>query len=145
MAIKLMAIKCAVALSLLMLFYVRSQAQSINEKYRLVDTIGIVISPHEFDSLVESLLSKFKSDTSAKEIKDYLLLIRVGNTIAFDHLYDSSIKCNELFNLFASKYMDTIVKLTDATFSIGLSYYSQKYDLQIGGVKTKNNWYRIIH
>jgi hypothetical protein len=145
MAIKLMAVNCAVTLSLLTLFYVRSQAQSIEEKYRLIDTLGIVISAHEFDSLVDSLSSKFKSDTSAKGIKDYLLLIRVGNTIAFDHLYESSTKCNELFTLFASKYMDTIVKLTDATISIGLSYYSKKYDLQIGGVKTKNNWYRIIH
>ena len=132
-------------LFLLILSYVKSQAQNIEGKSRLIDTFGIAISAHEFDSLVNSCLSKFKSDTSAKGIKDYLLLIRVGNTIGFNHLYDSSTKYNQLFSLFASKYMDSIVKLTDATMSIGASYYSKKYDLQIGGLKTGNNCYKITH
>jgi hypothetical protein len=95
--------------------------------------------------LVDSLLIKFRSDTLGKKIEDYLLLFRVGNTIAFDQPYDFCQKHRELLSLFLFKYTNKIEVLTDATISIGYSLYSKKYDLQFGGVKTKNNYYRIVH
>jgi hypothetical protein len=147
MASKFKTVKYVCTFSILWLFYFKSQAQSdIERRSWLADSsLGIVISAHQFDSLVVSLLTLFGSDTSEKKIDDYLSLIRVGNTIEFDELSDSSNECKKLLNLYLLKYMRKIAKLTDATLSIGWSYYSKKYDLQIGGVKTKNNCYRIIH
>jgi hypothetical protein len=136
--------KYLIAIFLVVLSFVKSKAQSIEEKYRLIDTLGIAISPQKFDSLLKSSLTKFRSDTAVKRIDDYIQLIRLTNTITLDHLDDSSADCKELYNLFVSKYMDSVVKATDATISIGFSYYSKKYDLQIGAVKTKNNCFKII-
>lgn len=41
------------------------------------DSLGIPISSHQFDSLVQVLLIRFRSDTSATNIDDDLLKIRV--------------------------------------------------------------------
>jgi len=51
---------------------------------------------------------------------------------------DTSKKCDQLNKLFLFRYMNKIVKLTGATFSIGMSYYSKIYNLQIGGRWTEN-------
>jgi hypothetical protein len=148
MASKFRILRYSISLFLLLLSCFELQAQSIiggEERQRaLKDSLGIVIPAHQFDSLVGFLLIKFK-DSSEKKIEDYILLVKVGNTIAFDQLFDSCRECNELYNLYLFKYMKTIAKVTDATISIGLSYYSKKYDLQIGGVRTKNNYFRIVH
>ena len=148
MATKPIASKYKFVLFLLLLFYINSKAEGMTAaatQYLVKDSSGIVISAHQFDSLVGSLLIKFKSDTSEKKIEDYILLVKVCNTIGFDQLYDSCKKCNELYNLYNLKYVKIIAKATDATISIGYSYYSKKYDLQIGGKRTKNNYFRIVH
>lgn len=149
MVIKIRAVRYTLALCLLLFFCFKSQAQNNAEKLRALrdSSLGIVISEQKFDSLVNSLLIQFRSDTSAKKIEDYLLLIRVGNTIEFDHLYltDSLKGYDELLNLYLFKYMNKIEKLTHATISIGYSLYSKEYNLQIGGMKTKDNFFKIVH
>jgi hypothetical protein len=144
---KLKAVKHVLVFLLPLFLCLQSQAQhAIEKRARLADSsFGVVISAHQFDYLVKTLLTKFESDTSEKKIKDYLLLIKVGNTIEFDHLFDSSREFKELNDLYLYKYMKKIVQLTDATLSYDYSYYSKKYDIQIGGVKTKNNFYRIVN
>jgi len=149
MANKSRTVRYIFALLLVLLYSCKSQAQSIvawEEKLRLLnDSFGIAIPSHQFDSLVGSLLIKFRSDTSEKKIEDYILLVKVGNTIGFNQLFDSCNEFKELYNLYLFKYMNIIAKVTDATISIGYSWYSKKYDLQIGGVRTKNNYFRIVH
>lgn len=78
-------------------------------------------------------------------MEDYLQIVRVGNTIVFDQMEDNNKSYNELYYLYGRKYMPTIAKVLDAEISIGLSFYSKKYDLLIGGRKTKNNFYRIVN
>jgi hypothetical protein len=109
------------------------------------DTFGIRISIKQFDSLTQYLLVKFHSDSSLKSMEDYLQIVRVGNTIVFDQMEDNNKSYNELYYLYGRKYMPTIAKVLDAEISIGLSFYSKKYDLLIGGRKTKNNFYRIVN
>lgn len=147
MVSKIQMIKYICVFSLLFFFHSGSQAQSnvVKRALQADSTLGIVISAQQFDSLAESLLTKFGSDTSEKKIEDYLSLIRVCNTIDLNLLVDSSETYKKLDDLYLFKYMDKIVQLTDATMSIGASLYSKKYDMQIGGVKTKNNCFRIIH
>jgi hypothetical protein len=113
------------------------------DKNQMNDTTGVLISSRGFDSLVQSLLMKFSSDTSVKLMDDYIVLVKAANTIAFGQLNESSRYCKELYDLFLFKYLNIIVKLTDAKLSKGLSYYSKKYDLLIGGGKYKTNYYRI--
>jgi len=143
---KLRASRYTLFLVALLLFCLKSQAQNSAERLRALrdSSLGVVISPQKFDSLVSSLLIKFKSDTSEKKMEDYILMVKVCNTIGFDQLVDSSKIYKELFNLYNLKYVKTIAEATDATISIGYSYYSKKYDLQIGGIRTKNNFFKIV-
>lgn len=147
MATKLITSKYKFVLFLLLLFHFKSHAANIayESQHILQDSSGIVISAQQFDSLVKSLLVKFKSDTSEKKIEDYISLVKVCNTIGFDQLAVSCRECNDLDSLYASKYLKIIAKVMDATVSIHYSLYSKKYDLQIGGIRTKNNHFRIIH
>lgn len=147
MVSKINVVKYIWAFGLLFFFCFKSKAQSsvVKRALQADSTLGIVISAQQFDSLAKSLTIKFESDTSEKKIEDYLLLIRVCNTIEFNLLVDSSEMYKQLNDLYLFKYMRKIAELTDATISIGYSYYSKKYDIQIGGVKTKNNCFRIIH
>ena len=108
------------------------------------DSLGIPISSHQFDSLVQGLLNRFRSDTSVANIENDLQLVKVYNTIGFNFLQDNKDIYNEYFILFNTKYLDRIVKVLNAKMTKGLSYYSRQYDLQIGGWKTRNNFYRII-
>lgn len=139
--------KYKLALYLFIVVCVRLQAQDSIEKLRMIrdSSLGIVISQQKFDSVADSLLVKFGSDSTEKKIDDYLQLIRVGNTIAFNVHSDTAKKYKDLLNLYLFKYMNKIAKLTDASISVGFSYYSRKYDIQIGGIKTKNNFYKIVH
>jgi hypothetical protein len=108
------------------------------------DSLGIPISSHQFDSLVQALLIRFRSDTSVAKIDDDLLFVKASNTIAFCWLADKNENYNELFTLFSTKYVQKIAKALNAVEWKGLSYYSRQYDLLIGGGKTRNNFYRII-
>jgi hypothetical protein len=135
---------------LIFLVYFRSygNAQAPSNRYgenRTIDTLGIPISPEQFDSLASVILIKFQSFDDSKSLKDDIIFIRLINTIHFEKLIDISNKYDSLNDLFFKKYLNKIVIITDAQISIGMSYYSKKYDLQIGGKKTKNNFYRIIH
>jgi hypothetical protein len=107
------------------------------------DSLGIPISSHQFDSLVQALLIRFQSDTSVAKIEDDLLFVKASNTIAFCWLEDKKEIYHELFYLFGTKYVNKIVKVLDAQMSKGLSYYSRQYDLQIGGWKTRNNFCKL--
>lgn len=150
MGSKLIAVKSALILWLLILGHLKSQGQNTMDSLRSLrdSSLGVAISAYQFDSLVATLLSKFESDTSEKKIQDYLLLVKVCNTIGFGQMFESdkefeTKECKQLSDLYLHKYLDTIIKITDATVSIGYSLYSKKYDLQIGGVKTKDNFYKI--
>jgi hypothetical protein len=108
------------------------------------DTLGIPIKAAKFDTLVNTLLGKFRTTDSSKSIDDYLSLVRVVNTIEFEDLEHKNENYDELSNLFFKKCLETTIKVTDAKISIGLGYYSKKYDIQIGGRKTRNNFYKIM-
>lgn len=73
-----------------------------------------------------------------------MLFVKVSNTIAFCWLEDKKEIYHELFYLFNTKYVSKIVKVLNAVEWKGLSYYSRRYDLRIGGGKSRNNFYRII-
>jgi hypothetical protein len=139
--------KCRFAFTLVLLFYFAQAEGAIagGTQYELKDSLGIVISAHQFDSLVGCLLIKFKSDTSQRKIDDYILLVKVCNTIIYDQLGDSSEECRELYSLYVYKYFKIAVEKTEAAIFDGYACYSKKYDLQFGGRKTKNNFFRIIH
>jgi hypothetical protein len=108
------------------------------------DSFGIRISSHQFDSLVQSLLIKFRSDSSQKSVEDYLQIVKVCNTIAYFNMEDKRTDCDELYSqLYIHKYLDKARDILGAEIGPGMSLYSQKYDMQMGGRKTKNNWYRI--
>jgi hypothetical protein len=128
-------------LNLLMLFLAGTRHQaSFTIKASPIDTLGIEITANQYDSMVQNSLVKFRSHNSAKSIDDYLTLVKICNTIAFDDL-ETKDKL-ELFSLFRVN-LDTIVKVTDAILSNGGSFYSEKYSILIGGYRTKNNFYRI--
>ncbi len=107
------------------------------------DSLGIPIAVVTFDSLVDNLLTEFKSEKNKKTISDYLTFIRVVNTIGFDNLIDKKKNYKEAYFLFFQKYLEQVVEITQARESKGFSYHSIKYNILIGGYKTANNFYRI--
>ncbi len=73
------------------------------------DTLGIPISSNTFDSLAYSTYSEFKESDSSATIEDYLLFIRIWDTIGFDNQMlryrrgYPSIQRNMTFNLVAGE------------------------------------------
>ncbi len=106
------------------------------------DTLGIPISIKDFHSLVGSLYLKFSNTDSQKTVNDYLLFVKVYNTIGFDWLFEKGQKYHDFYILFP-KYVDKMTQVLDAKVSKGMSYYSKKYYMQIGGWRTENNCYKI--
>jgi hypothetical protein len=108
------------------------------------DSLGINMPVTKFDSLVEKMINKF-STSSTKSIEDYIVITRIVNTIAFEWLFDKKKDYEEIYNMYHATILKDAVKITNAKLSKGMSYYSRKYDLQIGGSKTKNNFYELIY
>jgi hypothetical protein len=146
---KLFKLRHLILLVLICINFLKSHGENFS-KYKPVeqrienDTFGIPISSHQFDSLVQSLLIKFRSDSSEKSVEDYLQIVRVCNTIAYFNMDDKRNDCDELYKLYNHKYLRKATDILGAEIGPFMSLYSQKYDIQLGGRKTKNNWYRII-
>lgn len=113
-------------------------------KISTADSFGIPMPIKRFDSLVNALLVKFQSDDQPKSIDDYLYLVRVANTVSFTHLIEKGGKYYDIRMLFLKKYLQKTLEITEAK-PAGLSFYSEKYDLLIGGKETANNFYHLIY
>ena len=101
--------------------------------------LGLCITKSNFDLTVEHVINQFESANNIKTIDDYLTFVRVYNTYGFFNLkdnYDSTI-----FSVWRNNIIE-ITRILEAHVR-GSFFYSEKYDLVIGGGRTKNNFYRI--
>ena len=131
---------------LIALIFSINTSTDTNINIPMQDSLGIKMERHSFDSLVMETIKKFDKDpTIDASIGDYLMFIRVENTIHFFRLLNTDKNYLKISDLFATKYLEKIVKATEAKLAKGMSYYSAKYDIQIGGQPTPNNFYRLTN
>lgn len=100
--------------------------------YHSTECTGIVISKKKFDRLVEHLNSLYEKGGITKK-DDYVLSVRVYNTIVTDELKDK-----EQYLLFYNNfntYFEQTVKFLEAEVSHGMGLYSKKYNVHIGGAQ----------
>ena len=108
------------------------------------DTLGVPMSSKKFDSLVVFTLNKFgHAPWPDGSDSDYITFIRLDNTIAYGRLQSKKEIYTRLEDLYIEKYLKRIVAVSQATLTRGMGYYSKKYDIQIGGSPTKDNFYRL--
>jgi hypothetical protein len=106
------------------------------------EQIGIEISQSDFDAKIARAIKVMSSRDSAT-IQDFIEFIRLHNTIEINNLENR--KPYSVFKeLFTTKYLELTIAKLEATLSKGMSYYSRKYDLYIGGKPHVNSMYKIL-
>lgn len=81
---------------------------------------------------------------SVKNVNEAVEIVRLYNTISFNPKIKESIR-NTYTKLFFDFYLVEIVRILNASPTIGMAYYSKEYDLYIGGIPHKNSHYKISH
>jgi hypothetical protein len=105
-----------------------------------MDTIGIEIKRQSFDSLILVYSTKIK-EGNISSIDEHIIVIRIINTLNQSSYFDSTYK--ELINLYYINIFDKSVFLLQATPWKGGCYYSNKYDIFIGGKRHQNSKYLV--
>lgn len=107
------------------------------------DSVGIKISQSEFDRKVEYGLSELSS-TNEIVIDDYILLVRIYNTIEVNTMQDKKENYEKFIKLFVPVHIEKAEKKLEATVTKGMAYYSKKYDIYIGGRPHNNSMFRLM-
>jgi hypothetical protein len=109
------------------------------------DDIGIKISEKEFNALLDKY-SKLLKLGDTMNVQDYIIMVRLSNTIGLQYFKNKNKKYEEFDKLFRNqKYIGLAIKKLEAR-QVSMCYYSEKYDLFIGsdGVPHENSVYKII-
>jgi hypothetical protein len=119
-----------------------ANAQTDDLHCQHIGRIGIPISQVKFNGMVGEANKAIKeNDLNTKNI---ITIIRIINTIQFDHLTDQTNANKEFFRLFNEKKCgDVFVKKLGAKDNIGGSYYSKKYKIYWGGIPDDNSKFLI--
>jgi hypothetical protein len=112
-----------------------------NEQVRTPRKIGIPITRESFDSLVNASIHLLKAKDTPISLFDYMVMIRLFNTIEENELTDT--KSKTFRDLFFPSAIGEAAKAIDAGIGKGMCYYSKKYDLYIGGSPHQNSQYLI--
>lgn len=108
------------------------------------ECIGIAIDKAEFDKAVDRINELYEKGDISK-VEDFLLSARLYNTLGKNSLVHQDKRYESLRQQFEQKYLRKIVKKLDATISVGMGFYSKKYDIYIGGAQLphKNSMFCI--
>lgn len=110
---------------------------------QIKDSIGVRIEEREFRCLVIYQLTKLNQDTIS--IDDAVIIARLFNTVSFDKELRLS---NSLYGDFYEKIVETNLKvfsnLFDPKANRGIPYYSEKYNIYLGGRPRNDSQYFIV-
>ncbi|HEY4326321.1 MAG TPA: hypothetical protein VGN20_20210 [Mucilaginibacter sp.] len=107
---------------------------------------GIPISQGDFDHLVKKFTKTFEKGDSIRKISEYIKVARLFNTIYYSDLHNVE-KYKRFLNLYiysSRKYLEETIKALGAQLQKGLSYYSEKYGIGLGGDLEGDNVYEIL-
>jgi hypothetical protein len=94
---------------------------------------GDSLNKKKFDTLIQSLLEKYSSDTTElKSMDDIKKMIKAYNTVLVYHFKDESGEYFRFQKIFMS-LLPQITSAIDGKYTIGLGIYSKKIDMVIGG------------
>lgn len=113
------------------------------------DTFGIPIGEIEFRLIVANQLEKMKIDTFSVNIStdEAIVMVRIFNTLNVYRdmrVKDAPNNYGAFYEIFFKKYFFIIVKIIDGKIAKGMSYYSKKLNLYIGGLEHQNSQYYIL-
>lgn len=113
------------------------------------DTFGIPIGEIEFRLIVANELEKMKIDTFSVNIStdEAIVMVRIFNTLNIYRdmrVKDAPNNYGAFYEIFFKKYFFIIVKIIDGKIAKGMSYYSKKFNIYIGGLEHQNSQYYIL-
>src|SRR2546423_12633228 len=94
-----------------------------------IEKKGIKIQKQAFDSLINNYIDKIKTGNIFFSKNDYVILVRVWNTITDQQLQDKSKHYLEFYNLFYPEIFKTAGRELHADLTKGMALYSKEYDL----------------
>jgi hypothetical protein len=103
---------------------------------------GIEIFLPDFNKKIEKYLNLMLSNGELNQL-DYIAMVRIYNTLEINNLISEKKTYDEFMNSFIPKFLLKAEKELEATLSKGMSYYSKKYNLYIGGKYHNNSIYKI--
>ena len=96
----------------------------------------------EFRKLVLKYLDLMKANTSLT-FDDYVTMVRIWNTIELQRLGPRDRDLQNYAKVFFSDYLERASKELNCVVSKGMSFYSPKYDLYIGGKPHPNSEFEL--
>jgi len=99
---------------------------------------GILVAKSEFDKSVDELNKLYTNNASLKR-SDYILSVRIYNTIAMNNLINANSEYKTFYEFFSRKYLGQTARALHAKMAKGFCFYSKKYDLFIGGEPHANS------
>lgn len=99
------------------------------------------ISRKDFDIYIERYIN-FIENESQLTIDDYILMIKLKNSIAFSNIKNINYKNYEM--LFYNKMLLKIIDELECGLSVGMGYYCPKYTIFIAGKPDSKSRFRII-
>ena len=107
------------------------------EKVKQNDSLEITKS--KFDSLIVNSTSLI-NDSKELTIDNYIEIVRLVNTIEKNNLFDDYKEFRDLYYL---KVFKKAVHVLEASIWKGGCFYSEKYDIFIGGKTQRNSQFTI--
>jgi hypothetical protein len=97
----------------------------------------------EFEYLIKNEFDLMQKNDSLT-IEKAIIRIRIYNTIAHNTNLQLAEDYKQYNAIFFEKYIEKSAQILEALPSRGMSYYSKKYNLYIGGIPHKNSQYCIL-
>lgn len=104
--------------------------------------VGPPIKDVELEKLIKEFIEKMKT-ISDFESADYLTMVRIYNTIQSNKLSEKQQMCKEFAELFQSQYVSKAISSLEASLTKGMAWYSQKYNVYIGGRPHENSQFKL--
>jgi len=104
--------------------------------------IGIPIEAQAFLTLVTQALEKM-ANTADFSTDEHITLVRIWNTIQANKLSDKQATFKRYTEQYRTTYMPQAIAKLEASLTKGMSWYSQKYDIYIGGIPHENSQYQL--
>ena len=104
-----------------------------------IDCVGIPIAYEDFEKSVDRLNALY-SNNHIRSKEDFILSVRVYNTLTMNHMVNDNEKHKQFCDFFTKKLERTIRALR-ASISKGMGYYSKKYNIYLGGHPDANSMF----
>jgi hypothetical protein len=111
------------------------------------ESIGIPIDAGDFRGLVSIYLRSMESGIDLANLPSadvFVTLVRLWNSIGYWGLYDLGDEYGRFDDLFLERYLEPAVEVLEARLTKGQAYYSERFDLTIGGFPNSNGVYKDV-